>query len=111
MHFQESAKKNQTNRLALKECMHAKNVVLGLEVINGPRVVIWRILGGCTEIKRGVLLAGMIINVGDPKRLDGNSTNSQQKLSQQQQRERHVLGGVVLLAAALIGSLGVEVAL
>lgn len=73
--------------------------------------IIWRVLGGCTEIKRWVLLAGVVVNVGDAKRLDGNGTNSEQELAQQQQGVRYVLGGVVLLAAALIGRFGVEVVL
>lgn len=50
----------------------------------------------------------MVINVGDAKRLNGNSTNSQQELTQQQQWV-DMLGGVVLLAAALILRFGVEV--
>lgn len=53
----------------------------------------------------------MIVNVGDAKRLDGNGTNAQQELTQQQQRVRYVLGGVVLLAAALIGRFGDEAVL
>lgn len=53
----------------------------------------------------------MVINVGDAKRLDGNSTNSQQELTQQQQGVDYVLGGVVLLAAALILGFDVEVVL
>lgn len=53
----------------------------------------------------------MIVNIGDAKRLDGNGTNSEQELAQQQQRVGYVLGVVVLLAAALIGRLGVEVVL
>lgn len=53
----------------------------------------------------------MVINVGDTKRLDGNSTNSQQELTQQQQWVDYLLGGVVLLAAALILRFGVEAVL
>ena len=62
-----------------------------------------RFLGGLTEVQRRVLLAGVVVDVGDAEGLDGDGSDTQQQLPQQQQRVHHLLGGALLLAAALIG--------
>lgn len=63
-------------------------------------------VSGRTEVERWVLLAGVVVDVGDAEWLDGDGSDTQQQLTQQQQRVHHLLGGALLLAAALIGGWG-----
>lgn len=65
-------------------------------------------LRGRTEVEWWVLLAGIVVDVGDAEGLDGDGSDAQQQLAQQQQRVHHLLGGALLLAAALIGGWGGE---
>lgn len=64
-----------------------------------------------TEVERGVLFAGVVVDVGDAERLDGDGSDTQQQLTQQQERVHHPLGGAFLPAAARIGGWGDEGAL
>lgn len=56
-----------------------------------------------TNVKRRVLLAGEVVYIGDAEGLDGDGADTQQQLTQQQHRVDPLLGGALLLAAALIG--------
>lgn len=56
-----------------------------------------------TEVERGVLPAGVVIDVGDAEGLDGDGSDTQQQLTQQQQRVHPILDAALMLAAALIG--------
>ena len=73
--------------------------------------MIQRLLISRTEVERWVLLAGVVVDVGDAERLDGDGSDTQQQLTQQQKRVHHPLGGALLQAAALIGGWGDESAL
>lgn len=64
-----------------------------------------------TKVERRVLLAGIVVYVGDAEGLDGDGSDAQQKLAQQQQRIDHLLGRALLQAAALVGGGGGEAAL
>lgn len=57
-----------------------------------------------TDVERGVLSAGVVIDVRDAKGLDGDGSDAQQQLTQEQHWVDPLLvGGHLLLAGQIVG--------
>lgn len=55
-----------------------------------------------TEVERRIPFAGVVVDVGDAKGLDGDSSDAQQQLTQEQHGVDPLLGRGLLFQAGLI---------
>lgn len=88
-------------RLHLR-CMEPLNYLISQNVTSGPNCELKYHSLLPTEVERGIPFACVVVDVGDAKGLDGDSSDAQQQLTQEQHGVDPLLGRGLLFQAGLI---------